>query len=349
MYETIYVEKNKSSRFGIHIYDDSAQWKVFCENCGIAEKKYAAICNADLQADEWKSLVLSFDSILEIKEDDDTAGMKIREFLDQHKGNTFVILNEPFIMEALQDIMTNDDAKISYIFVPVTPFSFFDAISLKPQADKNGEIIRKELFPVGVYADISILIKAKTEAFLGGVASAFRLSISHKASMFEWMIYNLYELLDCEKDTITELLTRGYHVQKERIEKDTAKERSLPIYGYNFYKILKEGGIKVTDGDLWSLAMVCQSYLSWKSELLSMEEYYEIRDMFVAFGLSISETDAPVEMLMNHMENSKYNLLFEKELIFIRKIGKILLHETPGREVITEAFEQIYYNEEAND
>ena len=40
------------------------------------------------------------------------------------------------------------------------------------------------------------------------------------------------------------------------------------------------------------------AYISWKHEWLSMEEYYEIRDMFVPFNLPITIEDIdPAEIL----------------------------------------------------
>lgn len=349
MYETIYIEKNKSTRFGIHLYEDSSQWQLFCENCQITGKKSAAIYNTSLPEDAWYSLAKSFDISLKLDEKDNDAAHKMRMFLDKNKECTFIIFSNPFIMEMLQNIINADDHKLSYVLIPVTPFALLDSVSVKPKTDAAGEIICKELFPQGIYVDTSIILNASAKDFLGGIASAFRLAISHKASMFEWMIYYLYELLDCEEDTVKELLCRGYNVYKERIEKDTAKERSLPFYGINFYKIIKESELVATEADLWALAMVCQSYLSWKSNLLSMEEYYEIRDMFVAFGLSITETEVTDETFMIRMADSKYNILKDKETVLIRKLGKVLLYEVPAKELVQEAFAQIYFNEEANE
>ena len=57
MYETIYVEKNKTSRFGVHFYKDSSDWKIFLDICGVDEKKIAIICSNNIQNDTWKALM----------------------------------------------------------------------------------------------------------------------------------------------------------------------------------------------------------------------------------------------------------------------------------------------------
>ena len=229
MYETVYVEKNKSSRFGVHFYNDSTQWQVFCANSGIDSENIAVICSKNTKSEAWNAFAADIGTVLYLSSDEMNEITTIKEFMKKNCEKNFVILSEAFIMEYLQLAFKGMDLKINFVVVPITPFALFDGFTFKPIINDTGELISKEMFPVGVYVDISILLNATTEEYLGGIASAFRLSISHKASMFEWMIYNLYELLDCDNDTIAELLNRGYQVHKERIEKDTARERTIPV------------------------------------------------------------------------------------------------------------------------
>lgn len=348
MYETIYVEKNKTSRFGVHFYKDSSDWKIFLDICGVDEKKIAIICSNNIQNDTWKALMVGMpsDDVYKISED---SVNDLRQFLDAKKGYTMVVFSEPAVMEALSVTLTSEDAKLSFVCVPVTPFAQFAGVSILPQCDENGEVTRKEILPKGVYVDVSILKNASPVAFQGAIASAFRLAISYKASFFEWMISNMYELLDGEEEAICEFLERGYNVQKERIEKDTAKERSISLYANDFYNVLSGVTSETSEADLWALSMVCQSYLSWKREFLSMEEYYEIRDMFVFFGLGISETFATDTELLEATENMKNELFNRDTAVYIRKIGKLLVEEAPSKELVREAFSQIYYNELDNE
>lgn len=351
MYETIYVEKNKTSRFGVHFYKDSSNWKVFLDICGIDDKKTAFICNENIQNETWKTLAdgMPAGNVFRVADCSGEVSVQLRKFLDEKKDVTLVVLSEPKVMDVLSETVTEKDTKISFICVPVTPFAQFAGVSILPKCDENGEVIRKELLPKGVYIDVSVLKNASPIAFQEAVASAFRLAISYKASFFEWMISNMYELLDGEEEAICEFLERGYNVLKERIEKDTAKERSISHYAGDFYKLLSGMSSETSEADLWALSMVCQSYLSWKKELLSMEEYYEIRDMFVFFGLGISETFATDTELLEEMKKTGNELLIRETAVYIRKIGKLLVDEAPTKELVKEAFAQIYYNELDNE
>jgi len=227
--------------------------------------------------------------------------------------------------------------------------ALFQDISIRPLIDENGETIRKEWYPQAVYVDVSVLAKTSPLEFRNAIASAFKLAISHKASMFEWMISNMYELTDCVEEAICELLERGFNVMKERIEKDTAKERAISVYAKDFYALMKKADSELSFADCMSLALVCQTYLSWKKDLISMEEYYEIRDMFVFFGLSITETFATADELTDILMNSDADIIKRENCVYIRKLGKTVVDASPSKELIKEALEQIYYNEEAID
>ncbi len=346
MYETIYIEKNKSSRFGVHFYQDSSQWNVFMDVCGIASDKTAVICSESLTNESWKSFITFYDcdNVLKISKNNDD---ELHNFLNKKKDYTFIILLDSLVLNCLYEKLTAEDGKISYISVPVTPFALFAGVSIRPKADGDGEIIRKEILPQAVYVDISLLSKATPLEFQDAIAAAFRLAVSYKASMFEWMISNMYELTDGEEEAVCELMERGFNVWKERIEKDTAKERALDIYGEDFYKLFQDSNDELSEAELTALSLVCQTYLSWKKELLSMEEYYEIRDMLVFFGLSITETFASAGDLF---ELCNKNVCIPKDTwVYIRKLGKLVIDTAPSADLIKEAFAQIYFDEEAMD
>ena len=71
--------------------------------------------------------------------------------------------------------------------------------------------------------------------------------------------------------------------------------------------------------------------------------------MFVAFGLAITETFATDEELMDALERTESDLIAGKEGVYIRKLGKMVIMNAPSKELIKEAFGQIYYNEYENE
>lgn len=351
MYETIYIEKNKTTRFGVHFYEDSTQWNVFMDCCGLKDKKTALICHYDILNDTWKSFADMF-----AKEDamfmtEQTDLDRVKDFMTNKRDQyTFVILCDELMMKCLYKMLISEDNRLAYVCVPATAQAVFEGISICPLLDNYGNVLRKEILPLGVYVDFSLLSKATATELQNVFASAFRLAVSYKASLFEWMIANMYELTDMEEDALFELLERGIQVWKERIEKDTAKDRAIAKYGEYFYNLLKASGLVLSYADMVTLSMVCQTYLSWKNEFISMEEFYEIRDMFVLFGLSITETDIKAEDLCKLLDDFEFNNMNKVDsFVYIRKVGKLILGDIPSKELLCEAIEQIYYNEESNE
>ena len=62
MYETIYIEKNKSNRFGVYFYEDATQWNVFKDIYGMNDQKLAVICSECIKNDAWKAFADSFEN-----------------------------------------------------------------------------------------------------------------------------------------------------------------------------------------------------------------------------------------------------------------------------------------------
>ncbi len=348
MYETIYIEKNKSTRTGVYFYENSMHWNVFLDVCSLKEKKTAVICCYDSIKDTWKTFVDTYakEEVFLITEQTDLS--VLRDFIEQKRNDyTFIVFADKTVMDCLYEVLSFHDADFSYICVPATSYALFEGITIRPIVDEEGKTLRKEIFPLATYVDCSLLIQASPLELQNAFAAAFRLAISYKLSLFEWMISNMYELTDMEEDSLCELLQRGVRVWKERIEKDTAKERAVSFYGKYFYDLLENAGGSFTYADLVSLSMVCQTYLSWKKELISMEEFYEIRDMFVLFGLSITETEITADELLHTIK--ELDICREKDCIYIRKLGKLVTDSLPSENLIQEALEQIYFNEESNE
>ena len=59
--------------------------------------------------------------------------------------------------------------------------------------------------------------------------------------------------------------------------------------------------------------------------MLTMEEYYEIRDMFVPFNLPISIDDIDIEQLLQNTRNDKKMENNHIKFVLLKKIGKAVV------------------------
>lgn len=128
------------------------------------------------------------------------------------------------------------------------------------------------------------------------------------ASFYEWLISNMYEICERDMDTLEEMVMRSCTIKKLVVEKDPTEQgdRALLNFGHTIgHAIEKAKNFELYHGECVALGVVAAAYISWKKELLSMEEYYEIRDMFVPFYLPITVENIEPEQIVELTKSDK--------------------------------------------
>ena len=77
-----------------------------------------------------------------------------------------------------------------------------------------------------------------------------------------------------------------------------------------------------------------------------MEEYYEIRDMFVPFNLPISADELDVDKILSFTKSDKKMSDGHIRFIVLDKIGHALLDDTVTEEEMRAAVEELNFREE---
>ena len=77
-----------------------------------------------------------------------------------------------------------------------------------------------------------------------------------------------------------------------------------------------------------------------------MEEYYEIRDMYVPFYLPITIEEIDPEEIVRLTRSDKKMEGSSHKFILLKKIGKAVIDRTVTEEEILAAVKEIYFSEE---
>lgn len=77
-----------------------------------------------------------------------------------------------------------------------------------------------------------------------------------------------------------------------------------------------------------------------------MEEYYEIRDMFVPFYLPISVDDLDAQEILRLTKSDKKMESGQIKFVLLKKIGKAVIDRTVTDEEIIAAINEINFSEE---
>jgi 3-dehydroquinate synthase len=133
------------------------------------------------------------------------------------------------------------------------------------------------------------------------------------------------------------------------VEKDPTEkgERAILNFGHTIgHAIEKAKNFELLHGECVALGSVAAAYISWKRNLISMDDYYEIRDMFVPFNLPISVEDIDPEKIYNITSSDKKMEGGHIKFILLKKIGKAMIDTTVTKEEIIAAINEIYFSEE---
>ncbi len=241
---------------------------------------------------------------------------------------------------------------VDFVQIPTTLLSQADSsIGGKTGVDFDGykNMVGAFKMPRLVYMNLSVLSSLEDRQFFSGFAEVMKSALIRDASFYEWLIENMYEI--CEKDmaVLEEMVLRCCKIKKLVVEKDPTEQgdRALLNLGHTIgHAIEKAKNFELYHGECVALGTVAAAYISWKKELLSMEEYYEIRDMFVPFYLPISVDGIDPEEILRIMKSDKKMSAGKIRFILLKKIGKAFIDMTVTDEEILAAIKEIHFSDE---
>jgi len=241
---------------------------------------------------------------------------------------------------------------IDFIQIPTTLLAMVDS----SVGGKTGVDFRQYKNMVGafhmprlVYMNLNVLSTLDERQFYSGFAEAMKSALIRDARFYEWQIENLYEICDRETETLRELVYRSCDIKRFIVEKDPTEkgDRALLNLGHTIgHAIEKYKNFSMTHGECVALGCVAAAYISWKREMLSMEEYYEIRDMYVPFNLPISIDDVDIEEVLSLTKSDKKMENNQIKFVLLKKIGKAVVDRTVTDDEIRAALKEIVYVED---
>ena len=203
--------------------------------------------------------------------------------------------------------------------------------------------------PKLVYINIQTLTTLEERQFYNGFAEAMKHGLIKDAFYYEWLISNMYEICERDLEVLEELVFRSCQIKKAIVEKDPTEQgdRALLNFGHTIgHAIEKHMNFSLLHGECVALGCVAAAYISWKKQLLSMDEYYEVRDMFVPFNLPISIEDIVADDIIKITKSDKKMEDDQIKFILLKKIGKAIIDKTVTEEELKSGIEEIIYRDE---
>ena len=203
--------------------------------------------------------------------------------------------------------------------------------------------------PKLVYMNVSTLTTLDDRQFFAGFAEIMKHGLIRDEAYYLWLIDNMYEICERDLPTLSEMTCRSCEIKKAVVEKDPLEkgDRALLNFGHTIgHAIEKAKHFTLLHGECVALGAVAAAYISWKRDMISMEEYYEIRDMFVPFNLPISIDNIDPKEIVKLTKSDKKMESGTLRFVLLKGIGHAVTDTTVTEEEILKAVEEIYFSEE---
>ncbi len=241
---------------------------------------------------------------------------------------------------------------IDFIQIPTTLLAQADSsIGGKTGVDFDGykNMVGAFYMPKLVYMNVSALKTLEDRQFFSGFAEIMKHGLIKDHIFYVWLLENMYEICERDSAVLEEMVVRSSTIKKLVVEKDPTEQgdRALLNFGHTIgHAIEKAKNFELYHGECVALGCVAAAYISWKHELLTMDEYYEIRDMFVPFNLPISVDGISPEKVLELTKSDKKMNAGQIKFILLKKVGKAVIDMTVSDDDILNAIKEIYFSEE---
>lgn len=241
---------------------------------------------------------------------------------------------------------------VDFVQVPTTLLAQTDSsIGGKTGVDFDGykNMVGAFKMPKLVYMNMATLQTLDDRQFFSGFAEVMKHGLIRDEILYQWLIENMYEICDRDPEVLQEMLVRSCTVKKLVVEKDPTEQgdRALLNFGHTIgHAIEKAKNFQLCHGECIALGAVAAAYISWKREMLSMEEYYEIRDMYVPFNLPISIEEIDPQEILRLTKSDKKMESGQIKFVLLKKIGKAVLDKSVTEDEILAAINEIHFSDE---
>lgn len=241
---------------------------------------------------------------------------------------------------------------IPFVLLPTTLLSMVDSsIGGKTAIDFKGvkNSVGSFNMPALVYASISSLKTLPEREYYAGFAEIMKAALLGDESFYVWLIDRIYEISDKEPEVLIHMIETSAGIKRDIVARDPFEhgDRVLLNLGHTIgHAIESYFNGEYLHGECVALGCVAAAFISWKKNMIPMELYYEIRDMFVAFNLPISIVVEDISPMMELLINDKKNTGNSVNMVLLEKTGKAVYVKNIEKALIEEAFGELNFTEE---
>lgn len=234
---------------------------------------------------------------------------------------------------------------IDFVHVPTTLLAMVDAAI----GGKNGVDLGNLKNQIGVInapkiiiVDSGYLETLPKNEMRSGLAEMLKHGLVHDRTYWQ----SLSNLQALDFDDFDALIYRSIVIKNTIVMKDPTENgiRKALNFGHTLghaiesYFLSHDHKNRLLHGEAIAAGMILESYLSWQKNLISEQEYSEIKqtinDLFERISFDIDDLEQ-IHQLLIHDKKNEYGTI---QFALLDSIGKIKINQTAEKELITAAF-----------
>ena len=156
-----------------------------------------------------------------------------------------------------------------------------------------------------------------------------------------------FEITDKDKGIVTDMIEQTINLEKIYIDKDpyNTSDRIVLDLGHTIgHALEKAKNYTMTQGECIALGIIAAAHISLKRQMLSLDEYLEIRDMLSLFVKSDEPSD--IDKVINDIRLDMCSNDKGAYIILLKKIGKAVPDYDVTDEELREALKELLFTED---
>ena len=191
-----------------------------------------------------------------------------------------------------------------------------------------------------VYMNVNTLKTLPDDQFASGMGEVLKSGLIRDAAFYEWTINHISEIQERIYPVLVKMIKKCCEIKSQVVENDPTEkgERAILNLGHTIgHAVEKMMDFQLLHGQCVALGTIAAAYISFKREYLTLEEFYEIRDMNVGFDLPIFFHGAASEDILSATKSDKKMVDHKIKFILLKKIGQAYVDTTVTDEEMLDA------------
>lgn len=173
-----------------------------------------------------------------------------------------------------------------------------------------------------VICDYSMFKTLPQKEFISGLGELLKYALISDAEMYSNILKNIPEILSQDEKVLSELIFKSIDIKARIVETDEQEkgERKLLNFGHTIGHAI-ENQTEILHGEAVALGMIFASHLSLKRQLISEQDFQNIKSVIQDLGLP-SSVSINKKRLIEAIRKDKKKNQFSIDFILLKGIGK---------------------------